>query len=100
MKYRDVWDVWYLTNKLNAQADRDIVIRKFADYGTSNIEVKARQRCKDLAEDFTAELFLDEIKRFLPAKRVAKMRDAGLHQAILVASSELIKRVVLPIPPK
>ena len=34
LKYRDVWDVWYLTNKLNAQIERDVVANKFADYGT------------------------------------------------------------------
>src|SRR6266436_7304455 len=34
MKYRDVWDVWYLVNRLSAQADRAIVDRKFIDYGT------------------------------------------------------------------
>ena len=44
LKYRNVWDVWYLVKKLNAQADRDIVTRKFADYGTSHVEAKARQR--------------------------------------------------------
>jgi len=38
--------------------------------------------------------------RFLPAKRVAEMSGGGLHQTILAASAELIKRVVLPLPPK
>ena len=96
LKYRDVWDVWYLVNKLNAQADRDVVARKFADYGTSDVEAKAKQRREDLAKGSTAKSFLDEMRRFLPAKRVAEMSDAGLHQTILAASGELIKRAVLP----
>jgi len=100
LKYRDVWDIWYLVNKLNAQADRDIVSRKFADYGTSDIEAKARQRQEDLAKGSTAKSFLDEMRRFLPAKRVAEMSAAGLHQTILAASVELIKRAVVPVSSK
>jgi predicted nucleotidyltransferase component of viral defense system len=100
LKYRDVWDVWYLVNKLNAQADRDIVIRKFADYGTSDVEAKAKQRRDDLAKGSIAKSFLDEMRRFLPAKRVAEISDAGLHQTILAASGELIKRAVLPVASK
>jgi predicted nucleotidyltransferase component of viral defense system len=99
LKYRDVWDVWYLVNKLNAQIDRDIVTRKFADYGTSNVHAKARQRREDLAEDSTAKSFVDEMRRFLPAKRVAEVDNAGLHKAILATSAELIDRAVLPIQP-
>jgi predicted nucleotidyltransferase component of viral defense system len=99
-KYRDVWDVWYLVKKLNAQADRDIVARKFADYGTSDVAAKARQRQEDLAKTSTAKLFLDEMKRFLPAKRVAEMSDIGLQQSILAASRELLERTVLPTAPK
>jgi predicted nucleotidyltransferase component of viral defense system len=97
LKYRDVWDVWYLVNKLNAQINRDIVTRKFADYGTSNVHAKARQRREDLAKDSTAKSFLDEMRRFLPAKRVAEVDNAGLHKAILATSAELIDRAVLPI---
>jgi predicted nucleotidyltransferase component of viral defense system len=100
LKYRDVWDVWYLVNKLNAQADRDIVTRKFADYATSDVEAKAKQRRDDLAKDSTAKSFMDEMRRFLPAKRVAELSDAGLHHSVLAASSELLGRAVLPMPPK
>jgi hypothetical protein len=100
LKYRDVWDVWYLVDKLNAQADRDIVTRKFADYGTSEVGAKAKQRREDLAKSSTAKSFLDEMRRFLPAKRVAEMSDTGLHRTILAASAELIERAVLPIAPK
>jgi predicted nucleotidyltransferase component of viral defense system len=99
MKYRDVWDVWYLVNRLNAQADRDIVSRKFTDYGTSDVEAKAKRRCDELAKGFTEKSFLDEMRRFLPAKRVAEMDDKGLHHTILAASGELIKRAVLRTQP-
>jgi len=100
LKYRDVWDVWYLVKKLNAQADRDVVTRKFADYGTSDVEAKAGRTRKELAKTSTAKLFLDEMKRFLPAKRVAEMSDIGLQQSILAASRALLERAVLPIAPK
>jgi predicted nucleotidyltransferase component of viral defense system len=100
LKYRDVWDVWYLINKFGAQADRDMVSRKFADFGTADIETKARRRRDDLAKASTATLFLDEMRRFLPAKRVADMSGAGLHRTILAASAELISRAVLRVPPK
>jgi hypothetical protein len=100
LKYRDVWDVWFLVNKLNAHADRRIVARKFADYGTSDVAAKAEQRLDDLAKSSSAKSFLDEMKRFLPAKRVAEIRDAGLHQTILAASGELIRRAVLSLAPE
>jgi predicted nucleotidyltransferase component of viral defense system len=99
LKYRDVWDVWYLVNKLNAQADRDIVARKFVDYGTTDIKTRAKHRRDDLAKSSTAKSFLDEMRRFLPAKRVAEMSNAGLHHSILAASGELLESAVLPIPP-
>jgi predicted nucleotidyltransferase component of viral defense system len=100
LKYRDAWDAWYLVNKLNAQANRDTVTKKFADYGVTDVEAKAKQRREDLTKSSTAKLFLDEMRRFLPAKRVAEMSEAGLHQTVLTASAELIKSAVLPIPPK
>jgi predicted nucleotidyltransferase component of viral defense system len=95
LKYRDVWDVWFLINKLNAEVGGDVVARKFVDYGTSDIQARAKQRCGELAEDSTAKAFLDEMKRFLPAKRVAEISAAGLHKTILVASADLIRRAVL-----
>ena len=95
LKYRDVWDVWYLVGRLNARADADIVARKFTDYGTCDIEGKAERRRRELAQSATAKLFLDEMRRFLPAKRVADVSDAGLHRTILAASDELITRTVL-----
>jgi hypothetical protein len=100
LKYRDVWDVWYLVNKLNAQVDRGVVARKFAGFGTSDVAAKARQRREDLAKVSTAKSFLDEMRRFLPAERVAQMSEAGLHRTILAASSELLERAVLPISRK
>jgi predicted nucleotidyltransferase component of viral defense system len=96
LKYRDVWDAWYLTNKLNAHADRITVARKFEDYGTTNVVEKAKRRQDELRESSTEKLFLDEMRRFLPAKRVTEMNDAGLHRAILAASTELISCVVIP----
>jgi predicted nucleotidyltransferase component of viral defense system len=96
LKYRDVWDVWYLTNKLSAQVNRDLVSKKFADYGTPDIDAKAEQRREELTREPTAKAFLEEMKRFLPAKRVSEIDRAGLHQSILAASIDLIDRAVLP----
>jgi predicted nucleotidyltransferase component of viral defense system len=95
LKYRDVWDVWYLTNKLNAQIERGMVANKFADYGTSNVDAKARQRQEELTKASTEKAFLDEITRFLPAKRVSEISNAGLHKSILSASADLITHAVL-----
>lgn len=95
LKYRDVWDVWYLTNKLNAQIERAMVANKFGDYGTSDVETKAKQRREELAKAATEKAFLDEMTRFLPAKRVAEIGNAGLQKRILAASADLISRAVL-----
>jgi predicted nucleotidyltransferase component of viral defense system len=97
LKYRDIWDVWYLTNKLNARADRDMVARKFTDYRTPEIEAKARQRSEELARPSTAKLFLTEMKRFLPAKRVTEITNAALYLVMLAASRDLLNDAVLPV---
>jgi predicted nucleotidyltransferase component of viral defense system len=95
LKYRDVWDVWYLTNKLNAQIERGMVASKFADYGTSNVDTKAKQRQEELTKASTEKAFLNEMTRFLPTKRVSEISNAGLHKSILAASANLIARAVL-----
>lgn len=95
LKYRDVWDVWYLTNRLSAQASRDIVLKKFVDYGTKDVNTKAKQRQEELMKTETAKAFLDEMKRFLPTKRVSEISETGLYRSILAASADLISRVVL-----
>jgi predicted nucleotidyltransferase component of viral defense system len=95
LKYRDVWDVWFLINRLNAEADRNIVTRKFADYGTSVVQAKAERRREDLAKSSTAQSFLDEMRRFLPARRIADVASAGLHRTMLAVSGELLRRAVL-----
>jgi predicted nucleotidyltransferase component of viral defense system len=97
LKYRDVWDVWYLVNRLDAQIDRNLVQHKFADYGTLDIETRARCRREELAKESTAKAFLGEMKRFLPSKRVAELTELGVHHAVLAGSGELISRAVLPV---
>jgi predicted nucleotidyltransferase component of viral defense system len=96
LKYRDVWDVWYLQNMLNAAVDREVVQKKFADYGSTETEQKAEKRVAELSKDATANAFLAEMKRFLPAKRVSQISQAGLHHSILAESSDLLRRAVLP----
>lgn len=96
LKFRDVWDVWFLRDRLDAEADRDIVSKKFEDYGTSDVNAKAEERLSELSTDATAQAFLTEMKRFLPAKRVTQISDAGLHRSILQNSRQLLEAAVLP----
>jgi predicted nucleotidyltransferase component of viral defense system len=97
LKFRDVWDVWFLQNKLDAKVDREVVQKKFADYGTSDMEAKAEKRLAELSSEATPNAFLSEMKRFLPAKRVAQLSETGLQHSILTESGELLRRAVLPV---
>ena len=97
LKFRDVWDVWFLQNKLDAKVDREVVQKKFADYGTSDMEAKAQKRVSELSSEATPNAFLSEMKRFLPAKRVAQLSETGLQHSILAESGDLLRRAVLPV---
>ena len=97
LKFRDVWDVWFLQNKLDANVDREVVQKKFADYGTSDMETKAEKRLAELSSEATPNAFLSEMKRFLPAKRVAQLSETGLQHSILTGSGDLLRRAVLPV---
>jgi hypothetical protein len=92
LKFRDVWDVWFLVNKLGATHDRDMVVKKFADYGTLDIAVKANARLDELAKDATAAAFYAEMSRFLPSARVAQMSQMNLQRAMLTDSADLLTR--------
>ena len=101
LKFRDVWDVWYLLNKLSASADREIVLKKFADYGTEYVLTKANARLEELTRAETATAFYVEMSRFLPSARVAQMRHMNLQNTMLSESADLIRKTVLPaVPPK
>jgi predicted nucleotidyltransferase component of viral defense system len=95
LKFRDVWDVWFLVNKLAATPDREMVLKKFADYGTLAIAVKANARLDELAKDATATAFYAEMRRFLPSARVAQMSQMNLQRAMLSDSADLIRRTVM-----
>jgi predicted nucleotidyltransferase component of viral defense system len=97
LKFRDVWDVWFLQNKLDANVDRDIVQKKFADYRTTDIEVKVKKRLAELGKEATANAFLSEMKRFLPAQRVAQLSETGLTHSMLVENADLLRHAVLPL---
>jgi predicted nucleotidyltransferase component of viral defense system len=97
LKFRDVWDVWFLQNKLDAKVDREVVQKKFADYGTSDMDAKAEKRLAELSSEATPNAFLSEMKRFLPAKRVAQLSETGLQHSILTESGDLLRRAVLPV---
>jgi len=94
LKFRDVWDVWFLVNKLGAAPDRNLVLKKFADYGTLDVAEKANSRLDELAKDTTATAFYAEMSRFLPSARVAQMSQMNLQRAMLSDSAELIRKTV------
>jgi predicted nucleotidyltransferase component of viral defense system len=96
LKHRDIWDVWDLNDRLAAKADRDMVRKKFADYGTSEVETKAAQKIEELNKPSTTKSFLDEMARFLPPKRISEIRDTKLDKVIIGKSVELIRQVILP----
>jgi predicted nucleotidyltransferase component of viral defense system len=98
LKFRDVWDVWFLLNKLSATADREMVLKKFADYGTADVEAKANARIEQLAQEDTARAFYAEMKRFLPSARVAQMSQMNLQRTMLSECADLIRKTVLPKP--
>src|SRR6266850_7890171 len=95
LKFRDVWDVWFLVNKLGATPDREMVLKKFADYRTSDIAIKANARLDELAKDATATAFYAEMRRFLPATRVAQMSQMNLQRTMLSDSADLIRKTVV-----
>jgi predicted nucleotidyltransferase component of viral defense system len=95
LKFRDVWDVWFLVNKLGATPDREMVLKKFADYGTPDIAVKANSRLDELAKDATATAFYAEMKRFLPSARVAQMSQMNLQRTMLSDSADLVRKTVV-----
>jgi len=98
LKFRDVWDVWFLFNKLSATADREMVLKKFADYGTTDVEAKANARIEQLAGEDTAKAFYVEMKRFLPSARVAQISEMNLQRTMLSECADLIRKTVLPNP--
>jgi predicted nucleotidyltransferase component of viral defense system len=99
LKFRDVWDVWFLFNKLSATADREMVLKKFADHGTADVEAKADARIEQLARQDTAKAFYVEMKRFLPSARVAQISQMNLQRTMLSECADLIRQTVLPEPP-
>jgi predicted nucleotidyltransferase component of viral defense system len=98
LKHRDVWDVWYLQHRLEAVIDRDRVQKKFADYGVTDTTARAERRLAELSSEAAASGFLAEMKRFLPARRVVQISQAGLHRSIMAESADLLRRAVLPKP--
>jgi predicted nucleotidyltransferase component of viral defense system len=95
LKFRDAWDVWFLVNKLGATPDREMVLKKFADYGTLDIAVKANARLDELAKDATATAFYAEMRRFLPSARVVQMSQMNLQRTMLSDSADLIRKTAV-----
>jgi hypothetical protein len=95
LKFRDVWDVWYFVNKLGAAADREMVLKKFADYGTTDVEARANARLKELSQEATAKAFYAEMRRFLPSARIAQMAQMNLQNTMLSDSAALLRQTVV-----
>jgi len=92
LKFRDVWDVWFLVNKLGAAPDREMVLKKFADYGTLDIAAKVNARLNELRKDATATAFYAEMRRFLPSARIAQMSQMNIQRAMLSDSADLVRK--------
>jgi predicted nucleotidyltransferase component of viral defense system len=92
LKFRDVWDVWFLVNKLGAAPDREMVLKKFADYGTLDIAAKVNVRLNELRKDATATAFYAEMRRFLPSARIAQMSQMNIQRAMLSDSADLVRK--------
>jgi len=95
LKFRDVWDVWFLVNKLGAAPDREMVLKKFADYGTLDIAAKVNARLNELRKDATATAFYAEMRRFLPSARIAQMSQMNLQRAMLSDSADLVRKTAV-----
>jgi len=95
LKFRDVWDVWFLVNKLGAAPDREMVLKKFADYGTLDIAAKVNVRLNELRKDATATAFYAEMRRFLPSARIAQMSQMHLQRAMLSDSADLVRKTAV-----
>jgi hypothetical protein len=93
-----VWDVWFLLTKLSATPDREMVLKKFTDYGTTDLEAKANARIEQLAKEDTAKAFYVEMKRFLPSARVAQISQMNLQRTMLSECADLIRKTVLLKP--
>ncbi len=96
LKFRDVWDIWYLRSRLGAKPDREMVARKLADYGTSNTQSKANARLDELRKEATVTAFYAEMRRFLPSARVAQMSQMNLQRTMFSDSADLLETTVLP----
>ena len=94
LKYRDIWDVWFLRQRLTAGHDRTMVAKKFADYRTADAEKKARGRIGLLTLPETQSGFVAEMSRFLPLARIEEMRRFSLPQTILAESAQLLRKTV------
>jgi predicted nucleotidyltransferase component of viral defense system len=95
LKFRDVWDVWFLVNKLGAAPDREMVLKKFADYGTLDVAAKVNVRLNELRKDATATAFYAEMRRFLPSARIAQMSQMNLQRAMLSDSADLVRKTAV-----
>jgi hypothetical protein len=76
-----------------------MVLKKFADYGTADVEAKANARIEELARVDTAKAFYAEMKRFLPSARVGQISEMNLQRTMLSECSDLIRNTVLPESP-
>ncbi|MBC7187106.1 MAG: nucleotidyl transferase AbiEii/AbiGii toxin family protein [Calditrichaeota bacterium] len=88
LKGRDIFDIWYLTEVLNAPLDRDLVARKFQDYRVRLSSESIRRRMALTASSsLTAEM-----ARFLPERyRTHLARDD--YEAVRKAARAICEQV-------
>jgi hypothetical protein len=65
--------------------------------GPGSLPDASEKRLAELAAGATANAFLAEMRRFLPAKRVVQISETGLHHSVLAESGDLLRRAVMPV---
>jgi len=89
LKGRDLFDLWYLSEVVGTPIDRDLLRRKFADYGVAASLEGFRQR---FARDSASSL-RGEMVKFLPA-RYRRQLDSDDYFAIRRCAEEVMTNVL------
>lgn len=65
MKYRDLWDIKWLTDK-NIQINQDLIDKKIIDYKIEDFQGKVKEKLEIMNNENLLDGFKSEISRFLP----------------------------------
>lgn len=82
LKHRDIWDVQFLTTRLGAKPDPDLVAKKAVDYGMPDVLTGIEKRLSLLRDPEVRRTFTLEMSRFVPADRLQRLSSAGAVDAM------------------